>query len=632
MKRSARSGPTEHTIRQAVPAQAPIRRDWLALAALCIGFFLLLVDSTIISVALPALMKDLGAGEQTGIWVNSAYLFAYAIPLLVAGRLGDRFGARGVYLLGLGLFTAASLLCALSPTTGILILWRVVQGLGAALMTPQSMTIIRRIFTFPALATALGIWASVGGTAAVSGPLLGGVLVGTWGWQSIFLVNVPIGIAAWIAAWRWIPRSARLSVSIPLASVLISGAGAFAIVAGIHEGAASPGGIVLGLMPAWLLLCVGAVLVGGVVYAQRGRPDIALLPVVLFRGRGFVMAALGSAAASFTVGAAMIPVMIYLQDGRGLDPIEAALTLVPMGVVSAVAAPFAGRSVNARGSRFTAIVGSVSLTVSMAAAAVLVLTRANEWSLSAAFVLYGFANSFIWAPLSVAALTAIPDRLMGAAAGAYNAVKQAGGVLGSAATAAFLAIASEGTALAVLAVSAALCVMAAAMLGPAVGSSQPGHPGRKGPDVLESNPGSFLGYATGPVVQGEGRGKKLGFPTANIDVDPATMLPGDGVYAGRLTILQRADPDDARPSAAPLAALVSIGPNATFNAPTRTIEAYILDFDEDIYGCRAEVSVEWFIRPQIKFETVDDLIAQMNQDEVRGREYFQFKRDEVTDE
>jgi FAD synthase len=177
-----------------------------------------------------------------------------------------------------------------------------------------------------------------------------------------------------------------------------------------------------------------------------------------------------------------------------------------------------------------------------------------------------------------------------------------------------------------LAASAMVCVVAAAMLEPAAGSPEPGHPGRNGRHLAESNPSSFLRYATGPVFHGEGRGKKLGFPTANIDFDPAAPIPQDGVYAGRFTILERPDPDDARPFAEPLPALVSIGSNVTFDATTQTIEAYILDFDEDIYGCRAEVSVEWFIRPQIKFETVDDLIAQINQDEVRGREYFQSEK------
>ncbi|TNC21537.1 riboflavin kinase [Amycolatopsis alkalitolerans] len=131
-----------------------------------------------------------------------------------------------------------------------------------------------------------------------------------------------------------------------------------------------------------------------------------------------------------------------------------------------------------------------------------------------------------------------------------------------------------------------------------------------------------LGTATGPVVHGEGRGKELGYPTANVDFDPAAPIPSDGVYAGHVRILASSGPDDPREFPEPLPALVSVGSNVTFGATTRTIEAYLLDFDEDIYGCVAEIAVELFIRPQVKFGSVDELIMQMKQDESRGREYF----------
>lgn len=564
--------------------------DWLALASLCLGFFLLLVDSTIISVALPALMADLGADEGTAIWVNSSYLFAYAVPLLVAGRLGDRYGARAVYLAGLVLFILASLACGLVSGPLALVAWRVVQGLGAALMTPQSMTIIRRLFAFPALGVAMGVWASVGGVASVSGPLLGGVLVGTWGWESIFLVNVPIGLVALAAAWVWLPRAEPLRTAIPVTGVLVSGLGVFGVVAGIHGGVLPP------WVPGWAAVLVGLALVGCVVFAQRGEPDRALVPVPLFRDRGFVMASVGAAMSSFTVGAAMIPVMLHLQGARGLDSMSAALVLIPMGVVCAATAPFAGRSVSARGPRFTALIGSISLAVSVLLAAVLVAASAPIWVFAAALTVFGLANAFVWAPMSVAALNSAPDRLMGAASGAFNAIKQVGAVVGSAVTAALLAVTSQGAALAALGVAALVCVLASALLG--------------------RNAVEPLGRVSGVVVHGAGRGKDLGFPTANLDFDASASVPEDGVYAGRFTLLDGPDAPVVLP------ALVSIGSNETFDGSARTVEAHVLDFDGDLYDRRAEVELESWIRGQVGFSSVEALVEQMRRDEVVGRAHF----------
>ena len=172
---------------------------WAALGAVAIGFFMILVDTTIVSTAMPAIMRGLGTGITGVVWVNSAYLLAFAVPLLITGRLGDRYGPKNVYLAGLAVFTAASLWCGLSPTIGLLIAARVVQGLGAALMMPQTMTVITRMFPAERRGPAMGLWGSVAGIATLVGPVLGGVLVDTLGWQWIFFVNVPVGI---VAFWR----------------------------------------------------------------------------------------------------------------------------------------------------------------------------------------------------------------------------------------------------------------------------------------------------------------------------------------------------------------------------------------------------------------------------------------------
>jgi EmrB/QacA subfamily drug resistance transporter len=179
---------------------------WPALWALVLGFFMILVDSTIVSIANPTILRELHTDITAVLWVTSAYLLAYAVPLLITGRLGDRFGPKRIYLIGLVVFTLASLWCGLSDSIEMLILARVLQGLGAALMTPQTMAVITRIFAPDKRGAAMGLWGAVAGIATLVGPILGGVLVDSLGWEWIFFVNLPVGIVAFVLAWRLVPN------------------------------------------------------------------------------------------------------------------------------------------------------------------------------------------------------------------------------------------------------------------------------------------------------------------------------------------------------------------------------------------------------------------------------------------
>ena len=181
---------------------------WPALWALVIGFFMILLDTTIVSVAKPAIKAALDpdtANLDNVVWVTSAYLLAYAVPLLVTGRLGDRFGPKRLYLIGLVIFTLASLLCGLSGSLPLLVAARAVQGLGASMMSPQTMAVITRIFPPTQRGAAMGLWGATAGVAALCGPIAGGLLVDGLGWEWIFLVNVPIGVVAFVLARRLVP-------------------------------------------------------------------------------------------------------------------------------------------------------------------------------------------------------------------------------------------------------------------------------------------------------------------------------------------------------------------------------------------------------------------------------------------
>src|SRR5699024_1280843 len=238
-------------------------RPWPALWALCLGFFMILVDATIVSVATPALMRDLDADVNEVMWVTSAYLLAYAVPLLITGRLGDRFGPRNMYLLGLTIFTASSLWCGLTDDIRQLIIARVIQGLGAALLTPQTMTVITRIFPAVRRGQAMGAWGAVAGVATLVGPLVGGVLVDAAGWEWIFFVNVPVGIVGFGLALWLVPVLPRRSHSFDWLGVVLSAAALFLIVFAVQEGEnADWAGWI------WAMMAAGAVVFAACLYWQ----------------------------------------------------------------------------------------------------------------------------------------------------------------------------------------------------------------------------------------------------------------------------------------------------------------------------------------------------------------------------
>jgi EmrB/QacA subfamily drug resistance transporter len=405
---------------------------WPALWALVLGFFMILVDSTIVSVATPAIMEGLQADVNAVIWVTSAYLLAYAVPLLITGRLGDRLGPKNLYLVGLTLFTLASLWCGLTGTIEQLIIARIFQGLGASMMTPQTMAVITRTFPASNRGQAMALWGATAGVATLVGPILGGVLVDGPGWEWIFFINVPIGVIAFALAWKLVPTLPTHSHNFDLVGVALSAIGMFLLVFGIQEGETYNWGRITGIISVWGLIIVGLIVIGLFVLWQSRIRTEPLVPLGLFGDRNFSLSNIAITTVGFAITAMAFTFMLYAQIVRGMTPTDSALLLVPMAVLSFVLAPFVGKLVDRVHPRGITAFGMAACSVSLLWLTRVMTPGSKVWEILLPMALLGVANAFMWAPLGATATRNLPMASAGAGAGIYNTTRQVGAVLGSA--------------------------------------------------------------------------------------------------------------------------------------------------------------------------------------------------------
>ena len=415
-------------------------RPWPTLWALVIGFFMILIDTTIVSVANPKIMEALHTDINSVIWVTSAYLLAYAVPLLITGRLGDRFGPKNLYLAGLVVFTLASAWCGFSGDISQLILARVFQGLGASMMTPQTMAVITRIFPPDRRGQAMGLWGATAGVATLVGPVLGGVLVDSLGWEWIFFINVPIGVVAFVMAWRLVPTLQTHHHRFDILGVVLSAAGMFLLVLGLQEGETYDWGTIVGAISVWSLIIAGIVVLVAFVVWQAFNKGEPLLPLKLFRDRNFSLANGAITTVGFTVTSMSLPLVFYFQLVLGLTPTESALMLVPMAVITAGLAQPVGRLVDRINPRYIAFVGAILLATSLTWYAAIMTPDVGIGWLLLPSALMGIANSCVWAPISTTATRNLPQSQAGAGSGVYNTTRQVGSVLGSAAVGALMQV------------------------------------------------------------------------------------------------------------------------------------------------------------------------------------------------
>lgn len=426
----------------------PSGQAWRALVALIVGFFMILLDTTIVTTALPAIMDSLDADLNEGIWVTSAYLLTYAVPLLVSGRLGDRFGPRNIFLIGLTIFTLASLWCGLSESAGMLIAARAVQGLGAALLTPQSMSLITRMFAPAKRGAPMALWGATAGVATLVGPLLGGLLVDAAGWEWIFFVNVPVGVLCFVLVVLWVPRMPVHSHSFDLLGVLLSAAGIFLVVFGVQQGESHEWGKIVGPFTAWEFIVGGVVVIALFVWWQARNRKEPLLPLRLFRSRNFALANVAITCMGIGVTTLPLPAMLYLQTVLGHSPTEAALIFAPMSVMGILLAPFTGRLVSTMDPKWMAVPGFLVFSVGIFLAAWLVIIQAPLWQIILSAAVMGIGSAGIWPSVSFINNRDLGHSDAGAGSGVYNMTRQVGAVIGSALIAALMQarITAESTA------------------------------------------------------------------------------------------------------------------------------------------------------------------------------------------
>lgn len=420
------------------PPRTTEKKPWPALWALVVGFFMILVDSTIVSVATPTIAQKLDADINAVIWVTSAYLLAYAVPLLITGRLGDRFGPKVMYQIGLVVFTLASLWCGLAGSIEVLIVARVVQGLGAAMMSPQTMSVITRIFPPQKRGAAMGLWGAVAGVASLVGPIVGGLLVDGFGWEWIFFVNVPVGVVAFVLAQRFVPSFDRHGHRFDYLGIFLSAVGLFLLVFGIQEGETYDWGTIAGPISVWGLIIAGLVVLAGFVVWQGTQKGEPLLPLGLFKDRNFTLANVAITAVGVAIASFALPIMLWAQDVLRFSPTQAALLLVPQAVLSAGLAPLVGKNLNRWNPRWVAAFGLACFSAGLFWFGALLSSSADWGWVLLPSALLGIANACMWGPLSVSATRNLPPKLAGAGSGVYNTTRQIGAVLGSAGIAALM--------------------------------------------------------------------------------------------------------------------------------------------------------------------------------------------------
>ena len=405
---------------------------WLVLLVLTTGFFMIMLDTTIVNVAIPAMSTGLHTTLDQILWVLNAYILVYAVLLITAGRLGDLYGQRTLFAIGLFIFTVASALCGISQDPTQLIAARVLQGVGGALLTPQTLAILTSIFPPERRGAAFGVWGGVAGLATLAGPTVGGAIITYIDWRWIFYINVPIGVLALVATFLIIPdiRPGRRH-GWDVLGIIVATAGLFAIVFGLIEGERYNWGQVESY-PFTIPEVIGAGVVLMVWFViWEGFQKEPLVPLSLFRDRNFAVANWLAAAISFGMLSIFLPFTIYLQSARGFSALVAGLTMAPMSLTSMFTAPFAGRMADRVGGKYILMAGVLLFTIGFGSIALVAGPDSTWINFLVPAVVAGLGIGMTFAPMTTVAMRNIEPRVAGSASAVLNTIRQLGAAIGS---------------------------------------------------------------------------------------------------------------------------------------------------------------------------------------------------------
>ena len=414
---------------QAHPSAVALTRQtnkWAVLIILSTALFMVNLDVTIVNIALPSIMEQLPASLSGAEWVLNAYVLVFAVLLVTLGRMGDIFGRKRLFISGLAVFTAASFACGVAPDIGWLIGSRVVQAIGGAAMMPATLSILNVCFQSGHRGLAIGIWGASAGAAAALGPIIGGLLVGSLGWGWVFLVNIPIGLAAFIAAVKIVPESADPDASRSLdwpgiaTATLVLGTLSFALIEGQAFGWTSP--LILALF-AVALLGAGAFLL------VETRARVPLVPVSFFRNISFTAGNILGLIVMFNLVGVIFLSVMYLQAVRDYPPMESGLIILPLPLALMIVSPLAGRLADRLQMRFLLAAGMVMVALGMSFLSQIqpdTPGRAMSWPLG----LTGIGLGLVMAPLSSIVMASAPVTRSGTASGILTTMRQTGATLG----------------------------------------------------------------------------------------------------------------------------------------------------------------------------------------------------------
>jgi EmrB/QacA subfamily drug resistance transporter len=405
---------------------APENRQWWTLAAVTFGLFMIMLDNTVVNVALPSMQDDLGISQAGLEWVVNAYALTFGVLLLTGGKLADLFGRRLIFIVGLVVFTASSLACGLATGSAMLITARTVQGVGAAMMNPATLSIITATFAPRQRGTAIGIWAGVSAMALAIGPLVGGILTEKINWSWIFFINVPIGIVGILAARLFIDESRDTSKEqrLDLPGLITSGVGLFALTYALISTNHHPWGSALVLS----MFGLAAVSLGLFVLLEL-RQRLPMLDLSLFKNPTFA----GANTVMLLVGLAMFGIFFYnsifFQRVIGYSAIQTGAIFLPMTLTVMFVAPAAGKFSDRVGSRWLMAGGMLLLTASLLSFAQLTI-GSNFWDVLPALLLGGVGMGLVMTPTTAAAMGSVPVTKAGVGSAVINSMRQVGGSLG----------------------------------------------------------------------------------------------------------------------------------------------------------------------------------------------------------